>query len=78
MTEYQDISPSNGCQVTCIICIEYGTKMKYFVCFGEMFPILIPISTSVYNYPKYLASSPTEIEPQTAITNQTEESKEKI
>ena len=35
-------------------------------------------STSVYNDPKYLTSSLTEIETQTAITNQPEESKEKI
>ena len=34
-------------------------------------------STSVYNDPKYLIISLTEIEPQTAITNQLEESKEK-
>ena len=33
-------------------------------------------STTVYNY-KYLTSSWTEIEPQTAITNKPEESKEK-
>ena len=34
-------------------------------------------STSVYNDPKYLASSLTETEPQSAITNQSEETKEK-
>ena len=33
--------------------------------------------TSVYNDPKYLTSSLTEIEPRTAITNQPEETKEK-
>ena len=34
-------------------------------------------STSVYNDPKYLASSLAETEPHTAITNQSEETKEK-
>ena len=34
-------------------------------------------STSVYNDPKYLTSSLTETEPQTAITNQPEESEKK-
>ena len=33
-------------------------------------------TTSVYNDPKYLTSSLTEIEPQSAITNQSEEIKE--